>query len=375
MGERYDGERGQVLVLAALMMTAMLGFLALVLDVGNAYAQRRFVQNGADAAAIAAARLLGNNLDTGTADASVAAVLDQYLDANGQGTFVAGAALDADEGAWYVTAGGNRIASVGSGVTIPAAPLRGFPQMNGQSVAGVEVVGRKEFDTFFAGVLGYDRMTVRAAGMAGFGGVGSVLLDSTRTGVTVGPIAFDVDALRDPAFGNCGGYGANLQYDQFIDIPTECIFDSTAHFSFTTLDVGSNCSQSTVNDTIDRLIDDPESFGSRSLVIDETDIQICSGTRMSGLDRFISLNRPFVIPLVRHTQAAACNSNCVARVVGFAYVRLTRMTGHGSNAYAEGYWVDPRTMPTLRNAPVSTTTTTILGPVAVALLRLRPAAS
>jgi hypothetical protein len=182
-------------------------------------------------------------------------------------------------------------------------------------------------------------------------------------------MAFDVAALQEPAFGNCDGYGAWLNYDQFINIPTECIYDSTAHFSFSTLDVGSNCSQSTVNDTMDRLINNPASFGSRALVAGETDIQICSGTRMSGLSRFIDLNQPFVVPLVRHEQAAACNSTCVARVVGFAYLKLTHLHGHGSNAYARGYWVDPRTMPPIRNTPISTTSTTILGPVSTALVR------
>jgi hypothetical protein len=369
MRQHRSGERGQILILGALMMTVLVGFLALVIDVGNAYAQRRFVQNGADAATLAAVRLLVENLDTGTADTSVAAVVRQSMDTNGQGTFAPNAGLTADDGAWYVTLGGTRIAAVGSGVTIPAAPLRGFPQLNGSSVAGVEVVGRKQFGTFFAGVLGYKQMTVRASSMAGFGGTGSVFLDSTQTGVTVGPLAFDVAALQAPAFGNCGGYGPTLQYDQFIDIPTECIFDTTAHFSFTTLNVGSNCSQSTVNTTIDRLIDDPQSFGSAVMVADQTDIQVCSGTRMSGLERFIDLKRPIVVPLVRHADAATCNSNCIARVVGFAYLELTHLYGHGSNAYAEGYWVDPRTMPALRNAPVSTTITTLTGPIALALLR------
>ena len=369
MGQHRSGERGQILILGALMLTVVVGFLALVVDVGNAYAQRRFVQNGADAAATAAARLLADNLDTGTADASVAAVLTQYLDANGHGAFVPNAPLGAAEGAWYVTAGGSRIAAVGSGVTIPPAPLRGFPQLGGQSVAGVEVVGRKRFDTFFAGVLGLDQMTARATGMAGFGGAGSILLDSTQSGVTFGPLAFDEVALQNPNFGRCGGYGPTLQVDQYIDIPTECIFDTTAHFSFTTLDVGVNCSQSTVNTTIDRLIDNPTSFGSASLVLGQSDIQVCSGTRMSGLERFVDLHHPIVVPLVRHDQAAACNSNCTARVVGFAYIQLTHLYGHGSNAYAEGYWVDPRTMPPIRNAPVSTTTTTILGPVTFSLVR------
>ena len=56
-------------------------------------------------------------------------------------------------------------------------------------------------------------------------------------------------------------------------------------------------------------------------------------------------------------------------MVGFAYMRGTHMYGHGSGAYHEGYWVDPRTMPPLKNIPVSTTQTNLLGPIAFALLR------
>ena len=364
-----SGEKGQVLVIAAMLMTVLLGFLALVVDVGNAYAQRRFVQNGSDAAAIAAARVLANNLDTGTSDGTIVAVLNQYMSANNGGSFVAGAALGAEEGAWYVTPSGTRVAAVGSGVTIPAAPTNGFPQLAGQPIGGVEVVGRKQFDTFFAGVLGVDEMTVRASSVAGFGGISSVLLDSSQTGITVGPLAFDEEALQEPAFGNCGGYGEENTIDQPVDSPTECIFDDGVHFAFTTLTEGDNCSQSYVNEVLDNLIDDPESFGDGSIVVGETDIHICSGTRMSGLQRFVDLDRPILVPLIDHDAAAACNSNCDAVVTGFAYLRLVALEGEGINAYARGYWVDPRTMPPLLNVPVITNSSTLVGPVSFTLLR------
>ena len=50
-----DKGRGQALVLAALAMVVLLGLLALAVDGGNAYAQRRTVQNAADAGALAGA--------------------------------------------------------------------------------------------------------------------------------------------------------------------------------------------------------------------------------------------------------------------------------------------------------------------------------
>jgi len=70
------GERGSVAVLLALALTALLGFAALVVDVGLSWAVRAEAQTAADAAALAGAARL--------ADGPVAAVaaVRQYLDAN-----------------------------------------------------------------------------------------------------------------------------------------------------------------------------------------------------------------------------------------------------------------------------------------------------
>jgi len=51
-------ERGQSLVLITMMMLGLIGMLALVLDGGNVYSQRRQAQSAADAGALAAARAL-----------------------------------------------------------------------------------------------------------------------------------------------------------------------------------------------------------------------------------------------------------------------------------------------------------------------------
>ena len=55
-------ERGQVLVIVALLMTALAAMLALVVDVGFLLTQRRFDQNGADAATLATARGLADSV-------------------------------------------------------------------------------------------------------------------------------------------------------------------------------------------------------------------------------------------------------------------------------------------------------------------------
>jgi hypothetical protein len=53
---KLDRERGQVLIMVAVMVVALFGFLALALDVGNIYGGRRRMQNAADAGALAGAR-------------------------------------------------------------------------------------------------------------------------------------------------------------------------------------------------------------------------------------------------------------------------------------------------------------------------------
>ena len=65
-------ERGQILVLFALSLVAIIGMVGLVLDSGGAFAQRRTQQNAADVAALAAANdLIANQGDAdwiGTAE-------------------------------------------------------------------------------------------------------------------------------------------------------------------------------------------------------------------------------------------------------------------------------------------------------------------
>jgi hypothetical protein len=59
---RPNDESGQALVIFALLTTAVVGMLALVFDLGFFYSQRRFDQNAADAAALAAGRLLAGGV-------------------------------------------------------------------------------------------------------------------------------------------------------------------------------------------------------------------------------------------------------------------------------------------------------------------------
>jgi hypothetical protein len=70
-------ERGQSLVLVALWMTALLGLAAVAIDVGRFYAERRFLQNAADAAALAGAQALIAGKTATQAEATARDVLAQ----------------------------------------------------------------------------------------------------------------------------------------------------------------------------------------------------------------------------------------------------------------------------------------------------------
>lgn len=56
MKRRLLHEEGQSAIIVIITLVVLLGLIALVLDIGNAYAQRRIAQNAADAGAMAAGR-------------------------------------------------------------------------------------------------------------------------------------------------------------------------------------------------------------------------------------------------------------------------------------------------------------------------------
>ena len=66
----FQEERGQILLLAALLLTVFIGLVGLAVDAGFLYAQRRQAQNGADAAALAGAQRLWEGGSQGQAIAA-----------------------------------------------------------------------------------------------------------------------------------------------------------------------------------------------------------------------------------------------------------------------------------------------------------------
>lgn len=149
MPEPYTqtSERGQILAIVAGGMLIFIAMVALVIDGGNAWAQQRTTQNGADAAAEAGTVVIARNLPYRAAgetppltDADVMAAVDDIAAEN---------AIVVDV-AQYTDFDGNEIGvEVGSLGSAPP-PATGL---------GVKVEAHKDFDTFLAGVIGFDELT------------------------------------------------------------------------------------------------------------------------------------------------------------------------------------------------------------------------
>jgi hypothetical protein len=160
-------ESGQTLVLFAGLVVALLAILALVLDGGNIYLQRRFAQNAADAGAIAGALVVCRD---GTADAAEAAALNYAVDRNRADTAVV--TVDG----WTVT-----------------------------------VVTTRTVPTAFAGLVGINQLDASAAAVAECGpvsramGIAPIAIHEDSYWIGWEGTIWDDDEEMDPATGNLSG--------------------------------------------------------------------------------------------------------------------------------------------------------------------------
>lgn len=168
---RLNGDAGSTAVFVAVLMAALLGVGTIVLDVGSLYWERRQLQNGADAAALAVAQdCPGTGCDTGTGGGSTAGTYAN-LNANDLATTVtevcgSGAGLSpcsplADAGPWDCR-------------PLPSGPLASadYVQVRTETSRG----GSDLMPPLFGRILdpGYDGTTVRACARASWGAPSSL---------------------------------------------------------------------------------------------------------------------------------------------------------------------------------------------------------
>lgn len=179
--EGIKNEEGAVLVIVALGMFVLMGFTALVVDVGAIYKTRSDLINAADAAALAGAQKLlpedPNNIDAAESFA------EDFIDIN----------VGEYKGKDATAPGDNTI----------------------------EVTVDKNVDFYFASALGFENITVSAYAKAEIGGAKKVYGDIVPFGIEEdiykGLKEGDeiILMLREPEGGNCyalalGGKGANV---------------------------------------------------------------------------------------------------------------------------------------------------------------------
>ena len=187
-------DRGQIIVVAALTMVALIGGVSLILEGGNAYAHQRVVQNAADSTANAGAMVLGQRLGGGNqTDTDVFTAIDQMADANNLDTYVG----------YYTDVHGNLLTPLGLTTTV-FGNAEQVGSGDGDTTIppgaqGVRVGGSQAFGTTFARVLGINQFTASADATAVTGGL---------TGGYVMPVVFPV------SMADCDGSGNTVVTDE-----------------------------------------------------------------------------------------------------------------------------------------------------------------
>lgn len=209
-GRNRRAESGQALFLIAGAFFALIVMVALVVDGGNAWAQQRVVQNGSDAAANAGAivmarRFAGATEPVGGWDAEVAAKVAATANANGivnpvaYYTDICGIPLQADGSA---ALNGDRTENLAAAVRVGsgALPTSGnttpdCPNVAVGPPAGVLVLGAKDVQTYFGGVIGLNTMGVSTRATAVTGYLQGLCDASQGTACAVLPVTIPVNAI------------------------------------------------------------------------------------------------------------------------------------------------------------------------------------
>ncbi len=137
---RLTGDDGMAAVTVAIAGTVLIGMVAFALDVGALYAERRELQNGADAAALAVAQACADG-DLSCTPVGAPGIADAFADDN------------AGDGA----------------AGVDTVDLDLTSQTIGVVTSTEDTSGGTLLPSWFAGVLGFDGSTVRAAASAAWG--------------------------------------------------------------------------------------------------------------------------------------------------------------------------------------------------------------
>ena len=177
------GDKGQALPIVVFFLLILLGIASLVIDGGMAYAQRRYMQNAADAASLAGVTLMTQGV---TNDAQINSRAVQYGQANRAMTVTVE----------YVDTAGNVLAQAGQG-TYPSG------------ANGIKVTARTVYRPGLAAVLGLGAFNIAADATVNIRlGAGNALILALSSSACPGMTA--------------GGSGAVTAIDGNIQVNSNC---------------------------------------------------------------------------------------------------------------------------------------------------------
>ncbi|MBI5033919.1 MAG: hypothetical protein HZB51_25650 [Chloroflexi bacterium] len=157
----FKREEGQSIIIVAAGLVALIALMAMVVDAGNAYVQRRQTQNAIDAASQAGTIALAKALrDSSVHYGDIDSAVRAYAGANG---------LDKTKIKVYFVgqdAAGNKVIIPNPVASYGNTSVNKTINYNGTvyTLVGVQAEGTKNFPTFFAGLIGFKDMDVAANG-------------------------------------------------------------------------------------------------------------------------------------------------------------------------------------------------------------------
>lgn len=174
--------RGQIIVVFALGLLAMIAMVALVVEAGNVFAQQRIAQNGSDSAATAGTIIVAESMSgKARTDQDVFNAVQAAADSNQLASYTAE----------YTDDTGN---SIGVAVQDMDQPVP-------DAARGVEVVGDRTVGTTFARVIGINSLTATASATVVAGALsGQCVTD--EDGCTLLPVTFPLQVFECDSHGD-----------------------------------------------------------------------------------------------------------------------------------------------------------------------------
>jgi hypothetical protein len=238
---RHARREGQAVVLVAMAFVLLVAALGLGIDSANAFGQRRLANNAADAASLAATRLLVAERISGTGTPINVAIEEYLTGANG---------IEAEDVEWeaFYVSRDNLVGSLGA-VTDGALPPAGAD--------GVRIEVQFAVPTYFMAAFGQRTLNVAARGTSVFGPLGTAVgqdlapLALSESGrerlMSEGVVRIDLggELTSDPPLRYLNPVDPGLGFAP-AEIPADVItFDDLRHVSFADTNltplVGSDC--------------------------------------------------------------------------------------------------------------------------------------